>query len=188
MDGWTESGDLEKEVQPLEPTLLEQAKKTLTKKLFENRLREKFLGKISQIPSKFSAIKIDGKAAYHAARKGKDVVIPSRDIEIFSINLVDFSFPEATIEVTVSAGTYIRTLASDIAKSFGLDAYLTSLLRTGIDHLSLSQGCDIETLEKSETLGYEIAFPEYPILEIEDGTRANKHKAIPSLVATRLLN
>jgi len=96
------------------------------------------------------------------------VEIPSREIEIFSLRLLDFSFPEATIEVTVSAGTYIRTLASDIAKSFGLDAYLTLLHRTKIDHLNMSQAKDIETISLDDNIDYTLLFPHFPILETRE--------------------
>jgi tRNA U55 pseudouridine synthase TruB len=187
MDGWTESGDLEKEVQEIDTGLVKTIWKTLTRDIFEKNLQEKFTWKLSQIPSKFSAIKIDGKAVYHSARKGKEIVIPSREINIFSIKLLDFSFPEATIEVTVSAGTYIRTLASDIAKSCWLDAYLTMLTRTGICHLSLDQSHDIETLSKEETTDYSLLFPEYPILEVWEIVEPGKN-IIPPIVATRLMN
>ena len=118
MDGWTESGDLEKEVIFFDSELIRTKKSTIITETFKNILQEKFTGKLTQVPSKFSAIKINGKAAYLSAHKGKEVIIPEREIEIFNIKLLNFSFPEATIEATVSSGTYIRTLASDIAKSF----------------------------------------------------------------------
>jgi tRNA pseudouridine55 synthase len=187
MDGWTESGDLEKEVQPIDSELIKNIWATLTKDIFEKYLQEKFTGNLSQIPSKFSAIKVDGKAAYLSARKGKEVIIPERDFEIFDIRLIDYSFPKVTIEVMVSAGTYIRTLASDIAKSLWLDAYLTSLIRTGINKLTLDQSYDIDILEKNETIDYPALFPDYPIIDVSEEKNGNT-LTVPSLTATRLLN
>ena len=75
-----------------------------------------FLGHISQIPPKYSALRIDGKRAYQRARAGEDVHMPTRSVEILSLTITDLSFPEVTFEVSVSAGTYIRTLAQDIGK------------------------------------------------------------------------
>lgn len=91
-----------------------------------------FIGKITQTPPRFSAIKIDGKRAYKLAREGKDFEIPSRQVEIYSIEILNYSYPELTIRCHVSSGTYIRTLAEDIGKKLGTGAYLTALRRTKI--------------------------------------------------------
>ena len=91
-----------------------------------------FIGKITQTPPKFSAIKINGERAYKLARKGTDFEIPSREVEIYSIDVLDYNYPELTIRCHVSSGTYIRTLAEDIGKKLGTGAYLTALRRTKI--------------------------------------------------------
>ncbi len=91
-----------------------------------------FVGKISQTPPRFSAIKINGQRAYKLARKGADFEIPSREVEIYSIEILDYHYPELTIRCHVSSGTYIRTLAEDIGKALGTGAYLTALRRLRI--------------------------------------------------------
>ena len=91
-----------------------------------------FIGKIRQTPPKFSAIKINGQRAYKLAREGKDFEIPSRKVEIYSIKILNYSYPELTIRVHCSSGTYIRTLAEDIGKTLGTGAYLTTLRRIKI--------------------------------------------------------
>jgi tRNA pseudouridine55 synthase len=91
-----------------------------------------FLGKITQTPPKFSAIKINGQRAYKLARAGKDFEIPSRQIEIYSIEILDYNYPKLKIKVHCSSGTYIRTLAEDIGKKLNTGAYLTALRRTKI--------------------------------------------------------
>ena len=91
-----------------------------------------FIGKITQIPPRFSAIKINGERAYKLARKGADFEIPSREVEIYSINILDYHYPFLTIRVHCSSGTYIRTLAEDIGRKLGTGAYLTSLRRTKV--------------------------------------------------------
>lgn len=91
-----------------------------------------FIGKIRQTPPKFSAIKINGQRAYKLARKGADFEIPSREIEIYSIEILKYNYPELTIRVHCSSGTYIRTLAEDIGKTLKTGAYLTVLRRIKI--------------------------------------------------------
>ena len=93
---------------------------------------QKFLGKIEQRPPMFSAIKIDGQRAYKLARAGKEVEMPTRTVEIYSIELIDYSAPFIKIRAHVSSGTYIRTLAEDIGKELGCGAYCTELRRTKI--------------------------------------------------------
>ncbi|MEG1557324.1 MAG: tRNA pseudouridine(55) synthase TruB [Oscillospiraceae bacterium] len=89
-------------------------------------------GKQSQVPPMYSALKIDGKRLYELAREGKTVERLSRSIEIFDIELLNFdeATREFTFDVTCSKGTYVRTLAEDIAKLCGLIATLTALRRT----------------------------------------------------------
>jgi len=93
---------------------------------------QSFVGTITQTPPKFSAIKINGERAYKLARKGKDFEIPSRTVEIYSIEILEYNYPELKIRAHVSSGTYIRTLAEDIGKKLGTGAYLTSLRRIKI--------------------------------------------------------
>ena len=97
-----------------------------------------FVGTITQTPPKFSAIKINGERAYKLARKGKDFEIPSRTVEIYSIEILEYNYPELKIRTHVSSGTYIRTLAEDIGKKLGTGAYLTSLRRIKIGNYSIS--------------------------------------------------
>ncbi len=91
-----------------------------------------FIGKIRQTPPKFSAIKINGRRAYKLAREGKDFEIPSREIEIYSIEILKYNYPELTIRVHCSSGTYIRTLAEDVGETLKTGAYLTALRRIKI--------------------------------------------------------
>lgn len=93
---------------------------------------EKFTGKITQIPPIYSAIKVGGQRAYHLARQGKDVEIPARTVTIYSIDLVDYAYPELKIRTHVSSGTYIRTLAQDIGEALGTGAYCCQLRRVSI--------------------------------------------------------
>jgi len=93
---------------------------------------EQYTGEITQTPPIYSAIKIDGQRAYTLARAGKAVVIPPRQVTIFSLELVEYAYPNITVRTHVSSGTYIRTLAEDIGKLLGTGAYCSQLRRTQI--------------------------------------------------------
>ncbi|MBQ5812441.1 tRNA pseudouridine(55) synthase TruB [Candidatus Saccharibacteria bacterium] len=98
---------------------------------------KKFIGEIEQTPPRFSAIKINGQRAYKLARKGADFEIPSRKVKIYSIDILNYNYPELKIRVHCSSGTYIRTLAEDIGEALGTGAYLTALRRTNIANYSV---------------------------------------------------
>ena len=96
-----------------------------------------FLGKSTQIPPIFSALKVNGQPMYKYARKGIDIERKPREIEIFNIYLVSFEKDEITFLAKVSKGTYIRTLGEDIAEKLGTVGHLTKLTRTEIGPYSL---------------------------------------------------
>lgn len=87
------------------------------------------------MPPSYSALRINGQRAYDMIRNGQEVVIPKRTVEIFSSRIVSYSFPEVTIEMEVSVGTYIRSIARDLGKKLGLSGYVTMLHRSKIEHL-----------------------------------------------------
>ena len=96
-----------------------------------------FIGETEQTPPKFSAIKINGERAYKLARKNQDFEIPSRKITIYSIEILEYNYPELKIRCHVSSGTYIRTLAEDIGKALDTGAYLIALRRTKIGNFDI---------------------------------------------------
>lgn len=91
-----------------------------------------FLGKIDQIPPMYSAVQKDGVRLYELARKGVEVQRESREVTIYSLNLLDFNEKEQefSLDISCSKGTYIRTLADDIGKKTGCGACLAGLRRT----------------------------------------------------------
>lgn len=100
---------------------------------------EGFVGRINQVPPAFSAVHIAGRRAYEAARKGEQVSIAPRPVTIHSIQLLDFTGADAVVRVCCSRGTYIRSLARDIAARLGTCAYLTGLRRTRIGGFLVEQ-------------------------------------------------
>jgi len=92
----------------------------------------RFVGQVAQIPPMVSARKVEGRRLYELARKGIEVEREARTVEISSLELLDFApcdYPELSFRVVCSKGTYVRTLADDIARALGGRAHLTSLRR-----------------------------------------------------------
>lgn len=110
----------------------------VNKEIFDEKYLEKilnsFIGKQTQIPPIYSAIKVKGKKLYEYARSGQSVDIPSRSIEIYNIRLikVDSANNEIVFDVECSKGTYIRTLCEDIAKKIGTVGFMKDLQRVKV--------------------------------------------------------
>ena len=103
---------------------------------------ETFKGEITQCPPIYSAIKVDGQRAYKLARKGIEVIVPTRQVMIHSLELIDYNYPEAKVRAHVGSGTYIRTLAEDIGGALRTGAYCAGLVRTSINDFKLSDASD----------------------------------------------
>lgn len=110
------------------------------------RTLKRFLGTITQTPPAHSAIKINGQRAYKLARAGKPVDMPSRQVTIHSLELLDYSYPDLKIRTHVSSGTYIRSLAQDIGQALGTGAYCTQLRRTRVGQYELDDAVSISQL------------------------------------------
>ncbi len=113
-----------------------------------------FVGKLSQAPPAYSAIKQDGVPLYKLARQGVEVETAPRQVEIYSIGLLDLAPPEVEIEVHCSKGTYIRSLAHDLGKTLGCGAHITALTRTAIGHFTLEDSVGLEPLREALVQGY----------------------------------
>ena len=130
-------------------------KQTVDESIFNNEIIEnvlnKFVGKQEQKPPIYSAIKVNGKKLYEYARSGKEVEIPTRNIEIYSLKLQDYNKDAKTITVDVhcSKGTYIRSLCEDICQKLGTVGYLQDLNRTQVGDFKLEDAITIEELQKN---------------------------------------
>ncbi len=110
-----------------------------------------FWGTITQVPPAYSAIKINGQRAYDLARRGEEVDMPSRQVEIYSLELLEeLSANRAKFRVGCSKGTYIRTLGRDIARRLGTFGYLEELRRTKCGNFDLSQKILLENIKNME--------------------------------------
>ena len=108
---------------------------------------ERFHGTIAQLPPMVSARKVDGRRLYELAREGKEVEREARPVQIYELELVDFApsdYPEVTFRVRCSKGTYVRTLADDVASALGGRAHLSSLRRSANGHFDVGAAVTVE--------------------------------------------
>lgn len=105
---------------------------------------KQFVGEITQQPPMFSAIKINGRRAYDLARKGEVIEMPTRQITIFKLELIDYAYPNIRIRTHVSSGTYIRTLAEDVGAALETGAYCSELRRTKVAEYSVADATPVE--------------------------------------------
>ncbi|OGT96300.1 MAG: tRNA pseudouridine(55) synthase TruB, partial [Geobacteraceae bacterium GWB2_52_12] len=112
-----------------------------------------FTGSISQTPPMFSAIKQNGQPLYKLARKGIEVERKARQVEIIALDLLSFTPPYASIRVTCSRGTYVRSLADDIGAKLGCGAVLQDLRRTVSGPFTIGLAVSLEKLEDTAREG-----------------------------------
>lgn len=133
----TPSYDLEKEIdceypwQHITPAMVEE-------------VIPRFTGKIMQVPPIFSAVKVEGKRAYNLARKGKDVELKAKPLEIKEMELLSCDLPDVTLRIVCSKGTYIRALARDFGEALGSGAHLISLRRTRVGRINVSDCMSVD--------------------------------------------
>jgi tRNA pseudouridine55 synthase len=135
----TSTGDAEGEVLERRPVLV-------TREQLERSL-DRFRGEITQIPPMYSALKRDGRPLYEYARMGLEVVRAPRRVTVEALKLEDFAHDQATLSVSCSKGTYVRTLAEDIGEVLGCGAHLVGLVRTAVGAFGLEQACRLEEIE-----------------------------------------
>ncbi len=109
---------------------------------------EKFIGDIQQLPPMYSAIKKDGVALYELARRGEEVELKPRSINIKLFEITKITLPVVHFKVICSTGTYIRSLANDYGAALGCGGYLSSLCRTRIGDFNNEDSVGMEDFER----------------------------------------
>lgn len=123
----------------------------------------RFTGKIHQVPPMVSARKVEGRRLYELAREGRIVEREARPIDIYDLEILDIApsdYPEVQFRVMCSTGTYVRTLADDMARALGGRAHLSALRRTRNGSLHIADASSIETIVAAAADG---ALPELVI-------------------------
>lgn len=144
-------------------------------------LLPQFSGTIQQAPPAYSAIKVDGKRAYALARGGNEVKLAPRPVYIHHIEIIDFSEGSATLRIDCGKGTYVRSLARDIARAAGSVGHVAMLRRTRVGPFSEKSAISLEKLEdlghsapaESFVLPVETALADIPALALT-GEEAGK--------------
>lgn len=133
----TPSFDLETEIDAVYPH------EHVTRELIEGVLPQ-FTGKVMQVPPIFSAVKVDGKRAYSFARKGREVELKAKPLEIKEIEILDYQAPVLTLRILCSKGTYIRAIARDLGRALETGGHLTGLRRTRVGDITADRCWTIE--------------------------------------------
>ncbi len=107
-----------------------------------------FKGKQNQIPSSFSAKRVNGNRAYNSARKGQPIKLNPVAIEIYDIKILKINLPYVEIKINCSKGTYIRAIARDIGIALNNGAHLTELRRTKIGNFSVEDAISVDYFQK----------------------------------------
>jgi tRNA pseudouridine55 synthase len=106
-----------------------------------------FVGKINQLPPMHSAIRVGGKRAYEFARKGQDIELNPREVEIQEFAITSIALPAVGFRIVCSKGTYIRSVARDFGNALQVGAHLASLCRTRIGNYTLDKALELEQVE-----------------------------------------
>ena len=167
-DWFSDSFDLWTEVTYLSEKQKDFYKKNISKQKLENILQENFFWEISQIPPKYSALKINWKKVLQRVKNGEEFELKARKCNIFEIKLLDFCYPKAKILATVSAGTYIRSIANDLWRIIWSGAYVTSLRRIKIWKLDLSLAQDLENFDEKKFLNLKEIFQNKDFISLEE--------------------
>lgn len=121
----------------------------------------KFRGAVEQLPPIYSAIKVNGKKLYEYARKGEEVEIKPRKVNIYKLEVVNFDEEKQTLELHIecSKGTYIRSIAHDIGKALGCYGHLIKLVRTKAGNFEVNEAIKLDSLETAEQVQQNLIYP-----------------------------
>jgi tRNA pseudouridine55 synthase len=153
---------------------------------------QSFVGDIEQVPPMYSALKHQGKALYEYARAGIEIDRPARPVTIHHLDLVDWSAPKLTFDVVCSKGTYIRTLAEDIATALGSCAHLVALRRVVVEPFETFPMVTLEQLQEAREqdglqdflMPIDAGLPDWPRVDLDSAQHEKfKHGNHFSLLA-----
>lgn len=154
----------------------ESSSNHITEEKFDEILQT-FVGEIEQVPPPYSAVKVKGRKAYEMARKGEEVELEPRKINVYSLELLEWAPPEVVIDAYCSSGTYVRSLANDLGNALGTGAHLIGLRRTKSGRFTLREAVPLRKLKESFDAGdwYKHLIPaadalgDWPMVELDGG-------------------
>ncbi len=125
---------------------------TTSEEKFESLL-ENYTGEIMQTPPPYSAVKVKGRRSYDKARKGEEVKLEPRKINVYSLEVLEWAPPETVLDVYCSSGTYVRSLAHDLGNDMGTGAYLIGLRRTKSGRFTLRDAVPLRQIQDAFITG-----------------------------------
>ena len=137
----------------------------------------RFRGEIQQLPPIYSAIKVNGKKLYEYARKGEEVKIEPRGVNIYKLEVVNFDEEKQTLDLHIecSKGTYIRSIAHDLGEALGCWGHLIKLVRTKAGKFGVNEAIDLASLDSigqvENNLIYPLEYLEYPKYELNESEK-----------------
>ena len=134
-----------------------------------------FVGTIRQRPPRFSAVHVGGERAYRRALSGEDVVVPERDVVIYGIDILGFSPPDLSVSVSCSSGTYVRSLARDLAQATGSRAHVVELERHSVGPFSLEGAAPPDEITDTAVVPFEVFVPKIPTVGMAQISDAERH-------------
>ncbi|MCP4523568.1 MAG: tRNA pseudouridine(55) synthase TruB [Candidatus Gracilibacteria bacterium] len=152
LDGETDSFDSETDVRYISPAEQQKYKSELTQDALEGMIEENFTGDIEQVPPKYSALKINGKKALDRVRAGEEFEMKKRASTISKIEILSYEYPNLTLRATVTAGTYIRSIAHDLGEIVGTGGYITYLRRTKIGTLDIAKSQTLSEFDEDQKM------------------------------------
>lgn len=171
-----------------EGEVMESSDARPSKEQIESALPQ-FIGEIEQIPPKFSAIKVDGERAYDLARDGQDFEIKARIVEIHTLELLKTTTDTATLKMQCGKGTYVRSLARDLAIELGTFGYVSTLKRTAVGPFKIENTISLDKLlemdhtyaQETALLGLETSLDDIPALKLktDETTRLKNGNEVP---------
>ncbi len=143
-------------------------------------LLPEFTGRISQLPPRFSAVHVDGKRAYELARKGEDVQLQPRDVDVYELTLQRCECPDFELLIRCGSGTYVRSIGRDLGERLGCGATMTALERSAIGGFEISTALPLEALDADSVVDR--------LLPAEDGILHLRRTRISGEQATQVRN
>ena len=147
---------VETDTQDTSGEILKELPVTVSEECVKEATRS-FVGDYAQVPPMYSALKVNGKKLYELAREGKTVERKARNVQIFSIEILEMNLPRVRMSVHCSKGTYIRTLCHDIGQKLGCGGCMEKLLRTKVGVFELQDTLKLAEIDINRKMLAEMA-------------------------------
>lgn len=113
----------------------------------------RFIGRIEQVPPRYSAVHVGGKRAYELARRGEAIELKPRIVEVHQLELIGLSGNELELELECGSGTYVRSIGRDLGELLGCGAVMRELVRTRIGPFRLEEAVELDALDRDSIAG-----------------------------------